>query len=137
VKFAPIYKLSLLCVVAWVVGVVAYIGALAVLFRQSISFGDFIAVLVGSAVAFALAFITLYLPALFGLYRMLGGVRPAWAFSVLAMVLGLAPTALIVFYWGGGLRGLISCEASLFYIMFSVVGLIIGLGYVRIHRKVA
>ena len=135
-KFAPI-KLFLLCVVAWIAGILAYIGALAALYRQSISSADFIAVLIWSAVGFVLAFLIIYLPALFSLRRVLGGVRPAWPFPLLAALLGIAPTAFVLFYWGGDLRSLISHEASLFYVMFSVVGIIIGLGYVRIHHQVA
>jgi hypothetical protein len=67
----------------------------------------------------------------------LGEVRPAWPFPLVAALLGIAPTAFVLLCWGSGLRSLVSREASLFYVMFSVVGVIIGFGYVRIHHQVA
>ena len=90
-----------------------------------------------SAIGFVLAFILIYLPVLLGLHRMLGGVRPRWAFPFVAAFLGIAPTAFILFYLGGGVRSLVSQEASLFYAMFAVVGLIIGIGYTRIYANIA
>jgi hypothetical protein len=136
VKSAP-FKLALLCIVAWLTGVLAYVGALALFYRQSISSGDFVAVLQWSAIGFVLAFILIYLPVLLGLHRMLGGVRPRWAFPFVAAFLGIAPTAFILFYLGGGVRSLVSQEASLFYAMFAVDGLIIGIGYTRIYANIA
>ena len=131
------FKLSLLCIVAWLIGVLAYVGAVALFYRQSISSADLIAVSLWSAIGFALAFSLIYLPVLVLLRLMLGGVRPRWVFAFVAAVLGIAPTAFILFTWGGGVRSLISHEASVFYAMFAVVGLVLGIGYTRIHANVA
>ena len=130
-------KFVLLGIVAWAAGLLAYLGSLAAFYRQPISRTDFVAVGVWSADGFLLAFIALYLPAFDGLRRLLGGVRPAWPFPLAAIVLGVAPTAFVLLYWGGGLHSLVSSEASLFYAMFSVAGLLLGVGYVHIHRHVA
>ncbi|RYD74281.1 MAG: hypothetical protein EOP84_20160 [Verrucomicrobiaceae bacterium] len=130
-------KLILLAIVAWAAGLLAYVVSLAAFYRQSISHGDFVAVVVWSAIGFFLAFVAVYLPALLGLRRLLGGVRPAWPFPLASILLGVAPTAFVLLYWGGGLRSLFSSEASLFYSMFSVIGILLGLGYVRIHRQMA
>ena len=122
---------------AWAAGLLAYIGSLGLFWRQPISRGDFVAVVMSSAVGFLIAFLLVYLPVLFGLRRLLNGVRPAWPFPLVAVLLGVAPTGFVLFYWGGDLRSLLTPEASLFYAMFTVVGLLVGLGYVRIHRQVA
>ena len=95
------------------------------------------AVLFWSAISFVLAFFLIYLPVLVLLRLSLGGVRPRWAFPVVAAFLGIAPTAFILFTWGGGLRSLLSDEASLFYALFGVAGLILGLGYTHIYANVA
>lgn len=130
-------KLLIMCIFSWLAGILAYIGALAAFYRQSISSGDFIAVVVWSGVGFSLACIAIYLPVLRRVQRSLGGVRPAWPFPLVSILLGVAPTAFVLFCWGGNLRSLASPEASLFYAMFSAAGLLLGLGYVRIQRPAA
>jgi drug/metabolite transporter (DMT)-like permease len=119
---------------SWIVGLAAYLGSLALFYRQSISSGDLSSVLLSSLLAFALAFFALYLPVLLGVRRLLRGVRPLWAFPLLGVLLGVVPTALILFFWGGGLRSLLSPEASLFYSMFAVVGVVVGFGFAFIYR---
>ena len=119
------------CVVflaAWLAGLVAYVGALGLLCGQSISSGDLSAVLFSSLLAFAVAFAALYVPVLSGLRRLLHGVRPLWPFPVVAALLGVIPTALIVFFGGGNLGALMSPEAGLFYLMFAAAGAVGGLG---------
>lgn len=125
----------LVFVLSWLTGILTYLGALAVFYHQTISRGDFSAVALGSLAAFAIAFFVVYLPALFALRTALRGVRPAWSFPLVAVLLGVIPTAMILFYWGGTPRSLWSSEASLFYVMFSFVGIVVGLGYVMIHRR--
>jgi hypothetical protein len=127
-------KVLMLFFGSWLVGVAAYIGALALFYGQSISRGDFFAVCVWSLLAFALAFFGLYLPVLLGMRRLLRGVRPIWPFPFAAGLLGVVPTAAICFFWGGGVRSLISPEASLFYSMFATVGIVVGLSFVFIYR---
>jgi hypothetical protein len=77
-----------------------------------------------------------YLPSLYGLRHLLHGVRPGWPFPLLAVLLGIVPIAVIFSIWGGlSFRVLTSPEASLFYAMFAVVGLVVGFGFTRIHRR--
>lgn len=127
-------KIIAIFLTSWAVGLAAYLGSLAVFYRQSISSGDLSAVLFWSLLAFALAFFALYLPVLLGVRRLLRGVRPLWPFPLLAMLLGVVPTALILFFWGGGVRSLLSPEASLFYSMFAAAGVVAGFGFVFIYR---
>jgi len=126
-------KLILLCVAAWLAGILSYLGALAVFYHQFISTGDLIAVVFWSLIAFGICSAALYSPALKGLRWLLRGARPVWAFPVLAVFLGAGPTALILFIWGGGLRSLFTPEASLFYAMFLAVGLVLGFGFPRLY----
>jgi hypothetical protein len=120
---------------SWAAGLAAYIGALALFYRQSISSGDFSAVLFWSLAAFAPAFFAVYLPALLGMRRLLRGVRPLWPFPLVAVLLGVIPTALIVFVWGGGVRALLSPEASLFHSMFAAAGVVAGCGFALSYRS--
>jgi len=120
---------------SWAVGIAAYLGALALFYRQSISSGDLFAVLFWSLLAFALAFFGLYLPVLFGVRRLLHGVRPLWPFPLIAVLLGVVPTSLIVFFFGGGARSLVSPEASLFYSMFTAIGIVVGFSFAFIYRQ--
>lgn len=128
-------KTLFLFIISWFLGLLSYVAGCAVIYRQPIPLtsGDFRFVLFWSLAAFALSFVLLYLPALFTLRRLLHGVRPVWPFPIVAIVLGVVPTALIFIIWGGGIRSLISPEASLFHCMFVAVGLIVGFGYAHIH----
>jgi hypothetical protein len=126
-----------LFVASWVVGLMAYLVCCDLFYGQRvlITSGDFRAVASCSVLAFAVAFYLVYLPALLALRRLLHGVHPAWPFPALAIVLGGLPTAMILFFWGGSLRSLLSPEATLFYTMFATVGLVIGIGFVRMYHR--
>ncbi len=119
---------------SWLAGLAAYLGALGLFYGQSISRGDLLAVCFWSLLAFALAFFGLYLPVLLGVRRLLRGVRPLWPFPFVAGLLGVVPTAAICLFWGGGVRSLVSAEASLFYSMFATVGIVVGFAFVFIYR---
>ena len=128
-------QMTIVALVAWVAGLVAYFGALLLIYGEPLAWsGDTKAVLFWSAVAFGISFVVFYLPALHGVRRVLGGVAPRWPFPVIAGALGVVPTAAIAFFNGGNLRSLISQEAFLFYIMFAAVGLVVGIGYAVVHR---
>jgi len=126
-----------LFIASWVIGLIAYVVCCALFYGQlvPITSGDFRSVALCSVVAFAVAFYLAYLPALLALRRLLHGVHPAWPFPVLAIALGSLPTAMILAFWGGTLRSLFSSEATLFYSMFATVGLVIGIGFVRMYRN--
>jgi hypothetical protein len=121
-------------VVAWLVGLAAYEGWLRIAWGQSMG-GDWTAVAFRSAVAFGVAAAVVYVPAMLLLRSKLGGYKPVAWFPLLASVLGVVPTAIITFLWGGGIRGLFSAEASIFYIMFTAVGAVFGLGYALNRRQ--
>src|SRR6478672_5752250 len=113
-----------LALAGWITGIVAYVGALALLYGQGLSRGDAGAVLFSSLIAFVLCYWLLYLPVLRLFRRSLGPRAPAWAFGLVACAIGLVPTALIARFYGGSWRALATPEASLFFIMFAAVGLV-------------
>ena len=120
--------------VSWLAGLGAYAGSLGLFYGETISSGDLYAVCFWSLISFGLAFFALYLPVLFGVRRILHGIRPLWAFPIVAALLGVAPTAAICFFFGGGVYSMLSPEAALFYAMFGVAGVVVGLGYAFIRR---
>ena len=120
---------------AWLVGIVAYEAWLRVAWEQSMG-SEWRAVAFWSALAFAVAVPLVYLPAMILVHQILGGYKPVIWFPLIAAVLGVVPTAIITLSWGGRLRSLFSAEASIFYVMFSVVGAVFGFGY-ALRRQVA
>ena len=121
---------------AWLAGVVAYYMALFVFFGETPT--DVTAVFFSSFLALLVCFPVLYLPVLFGLRRLLGGWKPLIAFPITAILLGIGPTAFVFLWWGSGelstlsspeaINTALSPEAALFYVLFAVVGLVLGLG---------
>jgi hypothetical protein len=89
-----------------------------------------------SLFAFALCFWLVYLPALRVARRVLRK-PPALVFSVIAMLIGIVPTALIAHVWGGSGESLFTPEALLFYIMFAAVGLVVGVGFAHLPESTA
>jgi len=130
-------KFLRLFIASWAIGLIAYVVSCALFYGQliPITSGDFRSVAFCSVFAFAVAFYLVYLPALLVLRRLLRGVHPAWPFPVLAILLGVLPTAMILFFWGGTLRSLLSSEATLFFAMFATVGLMVGIGFARMYRN--
>ena len=116
----------------WLAGLVAYLAALALLYGEWISSGDLWSVVVSSLVAFGLCYWLLYLPVLRAVRHWLSRPRWVWVFPLIAMLLGILPTALVARYWGGSLRAVLTPEALLFYILFAVVGLVVGFGFTRL-----
>ena len=113
---------------AWLLGLAAYEAWLRTVWRQSMG-ADWIAVAFWSALAFGVTAPTIYFPAMRIVRDRLRGYRPVLWFPLVGAALGVIPTAIIVLIWGGGLRGLFSPEASIFYVMFLIVGTAFGLGY--------
>ena len=112
---------------AWLAGLFTYIVALALFYGERISTGDLGAVVFYSLIAFALCYGLVYLPVLRGLRRLTSA--PGWLFPLVAVLLGVVPTALIARFLGGSLRALLTPEALLFYLLFAVVGLVVGFGF--------
>ncbi len=99
---------------------------------------DVAAVLLSSFFALLVCIPMLYLPVLFGLRRLLGGWKPLITFPVTAILLGIGPTAFVFLWWSGGelstlfsreaINTALSPETALFYVLFAVVGMVLGLG---------
>jgi hypothetical protein len=126
-----------LFVLAWLAGLVAYVGALYVLHGEVVSpgSGDYAAVLFWSAAAFAVAYVAVYLPLQGFVARRVGGSRPLWPFLAAAIAAGVLPTALILLANGGDLRALAGPEARLFGAMFVAIGVVVGAGYTRLGPR--
>ncbi len=119
--------------VAWMAGLAAYAGALALLHGEWISGGDLQAAALSSFVAFGLCYWTLFLPVLRAVRRRLPPSPPDWVFPLIASLLGIVPTALVARFQGGSLRALLTPETGLFYILFAVAGVVTGLGFARLE----
>lgn len=113
---------------AWAVGVATYLAGLYMIWGQTVG-GDLAAVMIWSLLAVTIAFPTAYVPVLSGLRRLLGGYRPLFAFPLAGALVGILPTAWILFTWGGGFRALVSPEAGLFFLLFGALGLVLGVGF--------
>jgi hypothetical protein len=116
---------------------ISYLSWLRVAWGQSIG-ADLVPVAFWSAAAFCVAIPTVYIPTMALLRALLGGYKPLLWFPLAAVLLGIIPTILILFLWGGGVSAssLFTAEATLFYVMFITVGIIFGLGY-AINRNEA
>lgn len=127
-------QIILVAILSWLAGVTAYVGTLALAYGDPFSWGDISAMLLWSALAFGITVFVLYLPALHVVRRVLHGVRPLWPFPLVAAAVGVIPAALIAFLNGGDMRSLLTQEASLFYVLFGVIGLVFGSGFAFVHR---
>jgi hypothetical protein len=119
----------------WFAGLLSYLGALELLYGESISQGDLWFVIFSSLIAFALCYGILYFPILSMVRRWLPGQRWNWVFPVIAVLIGIVPAALIARFWGGSFNALVTHEALLFVILFTVVGLVVGIGFIRLTKK--
>ena len=129
-------RVLLAITVAWVLGLWAYSIGLAHIWGQSMD-GDAGAVMAASAAALLVAVPSVYWPALNYIHRILKGYRPIVLFPIAAALLGIVPTAMIIIYWGGGRAALVSPEANLFYILFGVVGVVVGTAYAAFRNPTA
>ena len=120
-------------VFGWLAGLVAYIGALGILYGEwMISSGDFWSVVFSSLIAFWLCYWILYLPILRLARRVAPRAWAPWTYPVIGVLLGVLPTAAIARFWSGSFRGLFTPEALLFLILFTAVGLVVGVGFARL-----
>ena len=126
------FRLGLL---GWLTGLLTYLAALAIVYGEWISRGDLGAVVLGSLVAFALCYWLVYLPVLHTVRRWFPPAAGAWVYPAVAVLLGLLPTALIARFWGGSLRALLSPESLLFLVLFTAVGIVVGVGFTRLGPR--
>ncbi len=134
-----ILKLSVVCVVSWLIGVAVYLSSIYLIYGQAVGRADLTAFLFWSLMAALFALSLIYLPIMLLLRKLLGGYKPVAAFPVVASLMFIIPTAFIlgVFSTDGYdfLRSLSSPEALLFYCMFIATGVVFGLGFVWSFRK--
>jgi hypothetical protein len=122
-------RMVLIYFAAWIVGAIAYVVSLAMLWRQTISGGDLRAVLFWSALASAVAVAVVYAPVMFALRKWTRGTAGLVTYAITSVLLGVVPVLLIMLVFGGNLRSLMSPEAFLFYCMFTGFGLVFGAGF--------
>tara|TARA_Y100000589_G_C26976327_1_gene556676 strand:+ start:375 stop:854 length:480 start_codon:yes stop_codon:yes gene_type:complete len=116
--------------IAWALGMGNYALMAWLVYDQPVVFEhDFYSACIWSAIALALTVVLFYLPAMVLLRHVLNGYKPLRMFLYLGIAIGILPVAMIVLYWSHSLREMFSHEAFLFYCMFGVVGLIMGLGF--------
>jgi len=118
---------------AWVCGLAAHCAALRFIWGQGLG-GEAVTLVFWTGAAIVVTVPLLYLPGLNLVRWALGGYRPLWPFPVVAMLLGWVPIGLIIWQFGGGLRDFISPTSMLFFIMFSVFGLVLGTGFALRRR---
>jgi len=92
---------------------------------------DWTALSLSSLVAAFITAAVIYTPAMLAVRKAVGGYKPRFCFLLAAAVLGIIPTALVLLVWSGNisLRDLISSESRIFLVMFTVFGIVFGLGY--------
>jgi hypothetical protein len=86
---------------------------------------------------FVLAFPLVYLPLMFGLRRLFGGVKPIIAFPMVAGVFYLVPTAMMFLLYKSSdwFRAMFSSQNIAHHIMFLSAGILFGLGFVSVFSK--
>lgn len=121
-------RIASISAVGWIVALAASEALLRGFGQESMG-EDWLAVAYWSGLALVILVPLVYLPAMLLVRWRLRGYRPISWFPAVAAVLGIAPTALISFAWGGGLRGIVSSEGVLFLTVFAVFGVTFGFGY--------
>ncbi len=129
-----ILGLAGVALLAFLVGVAAYLATLAIVWGQSIG-GELKAILFWGGLAHGLV----GLPILLIFFSALGwGWKhfrkgaigaPLWLFLLAGGLLGLAPVYAILRVWGGGWASLATAEGLLFYSFFGPAGICFGLGW--------
>jgi hypothetical protein len=123
--------------VAWAVGVLAYISALGIVWRESIYAGELTGIAELSLIAWTIAYALVYLPILVRFDRSLTQPHHFWVLPLVALPIGIVPVALVclgISAWLGlgwsplSLTFFNSAEASLFYWFFATSGIVVGLG---------
>jgi len=121
-------KLIFVYVVSWLLGLFSCLVVSYFYYGEPFSVAD----LVGfSTLSFAPALLVcalLYSPGLFYLKRRLGGCQPALLFPVVSVFILNAPVFLIIAWQTG--RTMRSSEAVSFVVIFLVMGLVSGIGFV-------
>lgn len=127
----------LLATASWLMGVAVYLVMLRMAYGQMIARGDVGAVLAWSWVGALAAFALVYLPCFLLLRKVLRGCTPNALFSLTGFALGIVPTLLIIWAFGGTIRSLLSHEAFLFTCLFATAGTVFGYGFAKLCEEQA
>jgi hypothetical protein len=86
---------------------------------------------------FVLAFTLVYLPSMFGLRWILGGVKPVMTFPIVGGVLYIVPTAMMFLLYKSAdwFQAMFSAQNIAYHIMFLAAGILFGLGFVVVLSK--
>jgi hypothetical protein len=130
-------KLLGVWIVSYLLG--AAVGAVYWSFSYEIGEGFewFVEAAAGSFPILILAFPLVYLPSMFTLRWLLGGVKPAVAFPIVAGVLYLVPTAMMFLLYKSSdwFQAMFSSQNIAYHIMFLSAGIFFGLGFVMVLSK--
>jgi hypothetical protein len=125
-------KLVVISVLSWLAGLVAYLTALSVLWRQTISPGDLQAVAFWSSLAAVVAIAMVYVPVMFALRERLR-TTSGWnwlLYTLVGVALGGLEVLFIAVVWSRDVLGsLFSPEARLFLWMSVAFGGAFGSGF--------
>lgn len=125
----PVARLLIATPLAWLCGIGTYAAAMLLSYNQIMSGGDFRSVAVWSAILLLIVVPYVYWPILSLTHLLLNGFRPVWVFPVVGMVLGIVPSALFLFRWGGRMIDFYSSEMVLMHGLFAVAGCVLGLAF--------
>ena len=127
-----------LIVLAWMAGVAAHVAALRGLHGEVISSGNLYPVLIWSFLAWCIVSLIALLPIFRWLQRRGGWYAHPASLALVGLATCALPTALVLGVWGGlTVEDMLSPEAVLFYVLFGVSGVILGLGYARLQQRAA
>lgn len=126
-------QLIALSLSAWLGGWIAFCLAWAVIFPP-FRFEHVGGSMFGSLCPYGVCLAALYFPALVALRTRLNGIRPLWAFPLVAVPLGIIPVTVLIFFLGGNFHSFFSAETALLYIGLTVTGSILGFGFPFIYE---
>jgi hypothetical protein len=140
----------LLGLIAWVSGVIAYTAALALVWNEGSAVAEVLGLAISSLMVFAAVYAFIYLPVLLWLRRRLAGSLHVWLLPLASLplsIVGVAfvwlsvsvPAALLGFEvsLSSAPAFFISPEASLYYWLFGVAGVVIAVGIAILHSREA
>ena len=128
-------KTILLILLSGIFGLLLAVCFFALFIRPNEPIREWLVTFLWALVYFLIAAPLIYLPSMLLLRKLLKGYKPAILFPTLAALIGLVPVLLFVCAWGGRIQKV--DEWLPLYAVYVPVGVIFGIGYVRLNRKEA